>query len=519
MKAMKKGQEVHAKIMKEHFLQPNVFIGNALMGMYVKCGELMKAQEVFDELAVRDVVSWNTLIGGYAQHGYGDKALDFFKQMRIGGISPTPVTFVSVLKACGIVGDIARGEEIHDEVVSRGLLGEDVMVGNALVDMYAKCGVVSKAREAFDKLPIRNTVTWNALIAGYVQHGHAEEAMDCCEGMKRDGFSPDVVTFGCLLKLCSNMWAITKGREIHGEIVKGGLLDKSLILCNALVEMYATCGALYEASEVFEQLPGRDAAIWTTLIARYAQHGHGEEPLVLFGKMQDEGISPTPLTFVSALKACANIGASGQGQAIHARIDAEDVLRGDILLGTALVDMYAKCGELAKAREAFERLPVRDVVSWSALIGGYALLGNCIDAPFDAFQRMSEEGIVPNSASFSSILKLCSNAGLLDAGKSAFETMIERHSIAPTLEHYTCLIDLICRAGLFAEAVGVIERMPFHGDLTVWHALSRACRTWGNARIAKLAFEQAMLLDGADAAAYVSMSNALAESEEPIETF
>jgi pentatricopeptide repeat protein len=498
--------------MKEYFLQPNVFIGNAVMGMYIKCGELIKAQEVFDELNARDVVSWNTLIGGYAQHGYGDKALDFFKQMRIGGISPTPVTFVSVLKSCGIVGDIARGDEIHGEVVSRGLLGEDVMVGNALVDMYAKCGVVKKAREVFDKLPIRNTVTWNALIAGYVQHGHVEKAMDCCEDMKRDGFSPNVVTFGCLLKLCSNARAITKGHEIHGEIIKGGLLDKSIILCNALVEMYATYGALSEAREVFDRIPGKDAAIWTTLISRYAQHGHGEEPLLLFEKMQDAGISPTPLTFVAALKACANIGASGQGQAIHARIDAEDMLQGDILLRTALVDMYAKCGELAKAREAFRRLPLRDVVSWSALIGGYALLGNGIDSPFDAFHQMLEEGIMPNAASFSSILKICSNIGLLDPGKSVFEAMIEQYAIAPTLEHYTCVIDLFCRAGLFEKAIGVIERMPFHGDLTMWHALSCACRTWGNARIAKFAFEQAMLLDGADAVAYVSMSNVYAES-------
>ena len=514
-KLLRKGQQMHARIIKEGFLKKNVFVGNALVGMYAKCGELIKAQEVFDVLTIWDVASWNTLIGGYAQHGYGDEALDSFEQMKAGGISPNAITFVCILKACGIVGDIAKGQEIHVDIVSKGLLGEDTMVGNALIDMYAKCGVVLKAQEVFDKLPIRDTVSWNALIAGYVQHGHMKKAIECSEEMEKSGFSPNMVTFGCLLKICGTIGAIKNGQEIHGEIIKEGLLGKSISLCNALVEMYAKCGALSEARDVFDQISVKDVLLWTALISGYAQHGHGEEPLALYEKMQDEGLAPTPLTFVCMLKACGNIGTCNKGEEIHARIITEGMLQGDIRIGTSLVDMYAKCGELAKAQYLFNELPVRDVVSWSALIAGFAQLGKDSKALFNAFKQMLEEGIEPNSASFSSMLKMCCHFGLLDKGKLVFEIMIKWYAIIPTLDHYTCLVDLFCRAGLFEKAVGVTERMPFNGDLIMWRALLGACRTWENVTAARLAFKHATLLDETDVATYISMSNIYAEFKEP----
>ena len=251
-KDLREGTSLHVDVVKRGFLQKNPYVGSALIHMYVKCGCLDRAQQVLDELFLRDVVSWSTLISGYAQQGQGEEALNCFERMQNEGLSPDSITFVCILKACGSIGAINKGKQIHKEIVDKGLLGKDAVLGTALVNMYAKCGELEKAAEVFKELPCRNVVSWNALISGYIEQGQSKDALGCFEQMENNCFSPNAVTFTCILKACGITRSICKGTEIHKKIVSKGLLDKDPTLGSALVDMYVQCGDLSKAQQVLK---------------------------------------------------------------------------------------------------------------------------------------------------------------------------------------------------------------------------------------------------------------------------
>lgn len=362
------GSRLHTDILNNGLLKTNIFIGNTLIHMYAKCGALVMAQKVFDELPVQNVISWNALMAGYVQHGDCEKAINCFERMRGEGLFYDTVTFSCILKACASIGALEKGKHIHSEIVTTGLLVHSTMLGNSLVDMYVKCGTLAKAQQVFDLLPAHDIVSWNALIAGYCQHNHGEEALNCFQRMKNVGLSPDAVTFSCIIRACSSTGAAEKGKEIHAEIITKGLLEKNIKLGSALVDMYARSGALAKAQQLLDELAVRDVVSWTVLIEGYCHHGHAEEALNCFELMKHEGISPDSVTFACIMKACGSIQEADGGRKVHAEIVRKGFVGDDIVLGNALVDMYAKCNALAKAQQLCDELCIRDVVSWSILI-------------------------------------------------------------------------------------------------------------------------------------------------------
>ena len=491
---IEKGKQVHNEVIIKGLEKEYVSLGNGLLDMYAKCGALTEAKQVLDKLRNRDIVSWNALISGYVQQGRGKDAMACFEDMQRDGLSPDPITFTCILKACGSIGAIDKGKQIHEEIVRKGLLGNDTMVGNALVDMYARFGTLPKAKEVLDELLVRDIVSWSMLIDGYTQHGHGEEALKCYEEMQKEGLSPNVVTFTCLLKASGSTGAIDKGKAIHEEIVSKGLLDKDIVLGNALADMYAKCGELSNAEQVLSELPVRDTASWNVLISGYAYQGRGDESLNCLQRMQREGLPPNSITFICILKVCGLIGAIGKGQTIHEEIIGKGFLGTDIMLDTALVDMYARCGSLTKAQEVLNDLSLQNVVSWNALISGFAQQGQSEEA-LNGFERMQCEGIVPNTVTFLCVLNACSHAGLVNEAQMYFTIMSEKYGIVPNSKHQTCMVDLFCRAGLFDKAMAVIKKMPSCDYPVVWGALIDACKKLGNANLAKFAFEQVVQLD------------------------
>ncbi|KAI5062727.1 hypothetical protein GOP47_0023266 [Adiantum capillus-veneris] len=222
--------------------------------MYAKLGVMEKAQVVFDELPTHSVPSWTALIAGYAQHGKGNEALSCFKEMQDEGHFPNEITFFCALKACTSIGAIGKGEGILVEVSRQGLLRKSTSLCNAVVDMYAKCCMLAKAKESFDELPTRDASSWNSLITGYIDHGLFDKAIDCLGKMQDEGVGPDAVTFVCILKACGHIQALKKGEEIHAEVQRQGLLDKHGMLATTLVYMYAKCGVMAKAQEVQNRL-------------------------------------------------------------------------------------------------------------------------------------------------------------------------------------------------------------------------------------------------------------------------
>lgn len=501
------GRKIHAKVLKEGLLAGyDISIANSLVDMYAKCGVLAKAEEVFDELPSRDIVTWNALIAGQIQNGKAEDALKCFDEMQLEAFSPDAFTYSCILKACGVVGVDNKGLELHAEITREGVLDNNVVVGNALIDMYSKCGLLVEAQDVFDNLSNQNVVSWSALIVGYANHGLGHQALNCFEQMLSKGFCPNAVTLLGVLKACGSIGASSKGQEIHAEIVKDELLERDVVLGTALVDMYAKCGLLTDAQDVFDESPWRDSISWNALLAGYSQYMHTEAALECFEKMQLWGFSPDLVTFVCVLKACGCIGATRKAQEIHSEFVRDGLLESDLVVGNSLIDMYASCGMLAEAQDVFDSLQVRDLVSWNTLIAGYAQLGKGEEV-FDMLNKLVAEFGELDSITLTVVLNTCSHLGFMNKGELIFATMCAEYGILPTVEHYACLIDLFCRAGHIERALSTVKESPFAADVLVWNSLLGACQKQGSIKLGRWAFEHAAQLGERDSAAFVGMSN------------
>jgi pentatricopeptide repeat protein len=418
-----------------------------------------------------------------------------------------------VLKACGIAGSVEIGEEMDAEMRKRGLLQSNDILVTALVDMYFKCGAIEKARELFDQFPSPNVISWSAMINGYAQHGLGHEALRCFKCMQDAGVCPNAVTYLCTLKACGIVRSLEVGQNIDAEIRRQRLLEKDVVLGNALVDMYAKCGALGKAREVFDELPVHSAVAWSSLMTGYAQLGLGDEALKCFREMGDGGVALDAVTYTCILKACGKAGSLGIGEGIGSEVRKQGLAENDAVLGTALVDMYIKCGALERAGEAFEHLRERNVVTWSALIAGHSQLGRA-NAAMSLYKRMRSEGVVPNSITFVVLLTACAHAGLVKEGENLFDEMSVAHRIQPTPEHYTCMIELACRAARFDKVNELLANVSHSCQhLPLFVAILDACVEWRNAKLARWAFERSVRLEEKCASAYVLLQKLYANGD------
>ncbi|XP_057837809.2 pentatricopeptide repeat-containing protein At1g11290, chloroplastic-like [Cryptomeria japonica] len=503
---VEQGMDIHQSIKDKEILS-DVVVATTLVDMYAKCGSIEKARELFDRMPQRDVISWNAMIAGYAQNGFIEKALEVYKQMQLAGVKPNCITFASILPACANLGALEKGMDIHESIKDRGILS-DVVVATALLDMYAKCGSIDKARELFDRMPERDVISWNAMIAGYAQNGFVEKALETFQQMQLACVKPNSTSFANILPACAKIGAFEQGVDIHRSIMEGGFLS-DIIVGNALVDMYAKCGSIEKAHELFKRMPQRDVISWTAMVAGYAQNGFVEKALETFKQMQLAGVNPNSTTFASILPACAKMGALEQGMDIHQSIMVGGILS-DVVVATALVDMYAKCGSIDKARELFDRMPQRDIIAWNAMIAGYAQNGFCKDA-LKIFELMKHSGTNPGIVSFACVLYACSHAGLVDEGCMYFNYMSNPYSITATVDHYVCMVDLLARAGYLEDTLNFIIKMPVKPVVIVWMCFLGACRSHMNIGLGVFTATLLFDLDPKNSATYVLLSNIYAE--------
>eukprot|EP00250_Pteridium_aquilinum_P011742 c20276_g3_i1 orf=149-1690(+) len=263
-KALDQGKLIHDQVYTRGF-ESDIFLGNALLNMYIKCNKLNDAHNVFNKLHVQNVVAWSVMIHGYAENGHGEEALKMFVKMRMKGIRPDEITFVCVLKACATIRALEQGRLIHIDALKCNL-ASSVFMGSILIVMYIKCGNILDARRVFDKLAIRNVVSWSSMIEGYTERGQGQEALELFKNMHKEGIEPNGITFMCSIKACASLVAIDHGRIIHGDIIEQGL-ESDLVIGNTLIDMYAKGGSLKEAVRVFDILTARSLESWSALIA------------------------------------------------------------------------------------------------------------------------------------------------------------------------------------------------------------------------------------------------------------
>ena len=419
-------------------------------------------------------------------------------------------TVVELLQSCAKKKDVCRGTRIHVEVLKRGLLEKSPYIATTLIHMYVKCGLFSKAKQVFEELSTRDVAPWTSLIGGYVQDGQSHEAIDCFYRMQSEGLYPNEVTFICILKACGSVQSMDNGKRVHDAIVSRGLLEKNAMLGNALVHMYAKCGDFVHAYQVLRDLPSRDEVSWSILILGYVQEGLWHEALHCHAHMQRDGFFPNVVTFVYLLKACGRIGAIEEGQRIHNEITARRLLDTNIVLGNALLDMYPKCGELTKVQEVFNKLPVRDIMSWNALLIGYGNVGESKSVSY-IFSKLICEYMKPCAITLLSLLNVCNHGGLLHDGLIYFEMLGNDYNLDITIDHYACIADLFARAGYIYIAIDIVENMPLHPDIAMWHMLLAACWRVSDVELGREVFGHVIELDEEDISSYVCLSNMYAD--------
>ncbi|XP_057831060.2 LOW QUALITY PROTEIN: pentatricopeptide repeat-containing protein At3g12770 [Cryptomeria japonica] len=491
-----------------HGQNQNVFIATKLVGLYGMFREVRDARRVFEKMGYRNVFLWNEMIKGYACNGLFQEAISLYNQMQGVGIQGDRFTFPYVLKACAGLSALDVGKDIHDHVI-RCRLQSNVNVGNALIFMYAKCHKMDVAFQVFDKMAQRNVVSWTTMISGYVQNGYPSKALEFFHQMKLAGIPPNRVTMLSVIPACAELGDLDEAKRLH-DYVRNISLESDASVVTALVTMYAKCGDIKVARELFEKIPKRDVVSWSAMIGAFVQVGQANEAIILFNLMQKEGVSPNSVTFVNVLQACAHLGTLQQGTEIH-----EYIIRGglefDVFVGAALVDMYAKCGNITVARKLFDRLSQRNVVSWSAMIAGYGMHGLGEDALL-LFTQMLQAGMKPNDITFISVLSACSHAGLVEQGWLYFDSMTRDYCIKPRVEHYTCMVDLLGRAGHLNEAQDFIQKMPLEPDDGVWGALLNACRIHRDVDLGQHVAEHLLSLEPTNAGYYLLLSNIYAEN-------
>ncbi|XP_078438353.1 pentatricopeptide repeat-containing protein At3g12770-like [Wolffia australiana] len=386
----------------------------------------------------------------------------------------------------------------------------DAFIQNGLLAAYSKLAQMKIARRVFDQLPDRNrdVVSWTCIVSGYVQSGRPGNGLELFAMMLASAcpVAPDFVMLVSVLKACAELGELRNGEALHGLAVKRGL-EQEEDLQVGLIAFYAQCGELGRARAVFD-LAGTSPALlhWNSIISGYAKKGEPREAVALFQKLtRHPRLRPDSVTVRAAIMAAARLGSLETAKRVGA---CAGELKGDVLVGTALVDMYSKCGSLELAREAFDHMPQRDVIAWSAIIAGHALHGRGREA-IGLFQEMLLAGIVPNSVTFLGVLSACNHCGLVGEGAMVLATM-RAHGMEPRRRHFACAVDMLGRAGRVAEACELMAVMPAESSAAAWGALLTACRVIGDVPTGALAAAEVAAMDPANVGHLVQLSNLLA---------
>jgi pentatricopeptide repeat protein len=308
--------------------------------------------------------------------------------------------------------------------------------------------------------------------------------------------------------------ALEEGRCAHEQIIQSGC-ESDAFVGSSLIDMYAKCGSMEEASRVFNKLPSRAVVCWTAMNFGHVKCGEGHKALELFQNMQQEGVHPDSVTFVGVLNACASIMALEEGRCAHEQI-IQGGCESDTSVGSSLIDMYAKCGSMEDACRVFNAMPSHDVASWNALLGGFAMHGQAKEALVH-FEQMCEEGVHPDHITFVCLLSACSHAGFVDEGLHFYALMTTVYRIPAKLEHYTCMVDLLGRAGHLQEAENMIQGMSCKPNAAVWRALLSACRIHGNVEMGECVAKRVFELEPKNAVDYVLLSNLYAATGSNLE--
>ncbi|KAL2489665.1 putative pentatricopeptide repeat-containing protein [Forsythia ovata] len=460
------GQQLHSHVLKSGF-DSYVFVSTALIHFYVMFEELNDAHNLFAEIPEPSVVSWNSLISGYVRSGQFRKALNLFVQMENSGVSADSYSLTAALSACGQLRLVQVGKSIHSKIVKLGVEGS-IVVSNCLIDVYGKCGFTADAICIFDDMIDKDTISWNSFLAANARNGKLERAFSIFSQMP----NADTISY------------------------------------NELINGIAQFGNIEDGIGVLSRMPNPNSSSWNSLITGYVNRGRVREAIKLFNKMHLSGLNMDEFTFSSMLSGVASASVITWGCLIHC-CAVKRGLNEYVVVGSALIDMYFKCGQIKEAEELFHSMRGKNLVTWNAMISGYAHSGDC-NKVIQLFEQLKTiKDLDPDEITFLNVLSACWHGRVpLNIANQCFESMIKDYRIEPTPEHCSCMIRLMGQEGELYKADKMINELGFESCGLVWKALLSACVvTCGDIELAEKAATKVIELESDEEFVYVMMSN------------
>ncbi|CAJ1931965.1 unnamed protein product [Sphenostylis stenocarpa] len=479
---------------------------NSLIVMYSQCGYLCGAKGVFESVGDRSTSCWTCMISSCNQNRCFEEAIDVFKKMQESEVEVNAVTMISVLSSCANLGWLKEGMSVHSFILRREMNGADLDIGPALMDFYAACWKISSCEKLLHLIGNGSVISWNSLISIYAQEGLNKEAMVLFARMLGKGLRPDSFSLASSISASAGAGSILFGQQIHGHVTKRGFLNE--FVQNSLMDLYSKCGFVDLAYTIFGKIREKSIVTWNCMICGFSQNGISVEALKLFDEMYFNCMDINEVTFLSAIQACSNSGYLEKGKWIHHKLIVSGV-QGDLYIDTALVDMYAKSGDLLTAKGVFDSMAEKSAVSWSAMIAAYGIHGQITSAA-SLFAKMVESHIKPNEVTFMNILSACRHAGSVEEGKFYFNLMRD-YGIMPNAEHFASVVDLLSRSGDINGAYEIIKSTSLPIDASTWGALLNGCRIHGRMDLIKNIHKELGEIRTDDTGYFTLLSNIYAE--------
>ncbi|XP_008788339.1 putative pentatricopeptide repeat-containing protein At5g59200, chloroplastic [Phoenix dactylifera] len=446
----------------------------------------------------------------------------------------SPNQVIPLLRRCN---GIDQFPPVHAAILKTGV-DRDPLLLFKILRLCSAFRSMDYAARIFDGIENPDVYHYTALIGGKIVAASSLDAIRLYARMVGEHIEPDPVVIAYVLKACGFRLALEEGRQVHGQVLKlklgserpirmklmefygrcgkfddarwvfGEMPERDAVAATILISCYSDRGLIEEAEAVFDGVQDKDTVCWTAMIDGCVRNGRANRALKFFREMQRENVRPNEFTVVCVLSACSQLGALELGRWVHSYVGKYNI-RLNTFVGSALIDMYTKCGILEEAQEVFSELAEKDAVSYNSMIVGLAMNGRSYEA-VELYRLMITKGLRPTHITFVAVLNACSHSGLVDMGFEIFESMVKDHGLEPQIEHYGCMVDLLGRVGRLEEAYEFIKRMSIEPDHVIWGALLGACKIHGNLTLGEKVARILIDSEAADSGTYVLLSNVYA---------
>ncbi|KAJ9540002.1 hypothetical protein OSB04_026508 [Centaurea solstitialis] len=479
---IEQGLLLHKEIVNRG-LESDVFIGTGLVDLYCKCGDLVRARQVFDKMPHRDVVVWNAMVAGLSHSSDFAQAVEVIRSMQIrDGMEPNGVSLLNLFPAICKLSSVKLCKCVHGFVIRRNFPNAVV---NGLIDVYFKCKRTDLAYRVFDLMQEPDDVSWGTLMAGFALNGCHYEVLELYDQMKNNRLKVNIVSVVSALSAAGETRDLEKGKMIH-DCVKKNKFDSDIRVSTPLITMYAKCGELEKARDLFSRLSGKDMVAWSAVIAAFAQSGYPEEALSLFRDMQYAGFKPSTVTIIGIIPACAELCSNKLGKSLHCYAVKHN-MSSEISIETSLVAMYAKSDEFASAMLVFDRMFYKEVVAWNALINRYAQIGEA-DLAFEMFCRLQLAEVEPDPGTAVGVVSAAAHLGDLNLGSSV-HGLVTKYGFESDCNVNNALIDMYAKSRSLASAKLLFGLTKIR-DQVLWNVMIGAYMRHGYGQESTFTFRQ-----------------------------